>query len=77
MCSKFGKRACIRAIAISLLVAACLCGADEDKQNKQGKEAAPTEVFELGPTVKAPKLVHYVEPEFSANSKEAFRGRCR
>ena len=72
MCPKIGKRACIRAIAISLLVSACLCGADDDKEKKQPKDPVPAEVFELGPTVKAPKLVHYVEPEFSANSKEAF-----
>jgi protein TonB len=29
-------------------------------------------VYEVGPTITSPKLVHYVEPAFSANSKEAF-----
>ena len=31
-----------------------------------------TEVYEPGGAVKAPKLLHYVEPEFSSKSKEAF-----
>ena len=31
-----------------------------------------TEVYEPGGAVKAPKLLHYVEPEFSSQSKEAF-----
>ena len=30
------------------------------------------EVYEPGGAVKAPKLLHYVEPEFSSQSKEAF-----
>ena len=30
------------------------------------------EVYEPGGAVKAPKLTHYVEPEFSSKSKEAF-----
>jgi TonB family protein len=29
-------------------------------------------VYELGNGVKPPKLVHYVEPEFSTSSEEAF-----
>ena len=29
-------------------------------------------VYEPGKEVKAPKLIHYVEPEFSPSSKEAF-----
>ena len=33
---------------------------------------ATTETYEPGGAVKAPKLVHYVEPEFSSQSKEAF-----
>ena len=31
-----------------------------------------TEAYEPGGAVKAPKLIHYVEPEFSSQSKEAF-----
>lgn len=36
-----------------------------------GKKTA-TEVYEPGGAIKAPKLIHYVEPEFSSQSKEAF-----
>jgi TonB family protein len=64
-------------IGLSLLVSAGNCRADDDKKagddkKEQAKDSAAAEVYEPGPTVKAPKLVHYVEPEFSANSKEAF-----
>jgi len=39
----------------------------------EDSKGSPSEaVYEVGPTVKSPKLVHYVEPAFSANSKEAF-----
>ena len=72
MCPQIGKRVWAGALAISLLVSAGLCRADDDKQKEQTKNAAAAEVYEPGPAVKAPKLVHYVEPEFSANSKEAF-----
>jgi TonB family protein len=73
VCPEFGKRAWVVAmIALILLVSAGPCRADDDKQKEQAKESAPQEVYEPGPTVKSPKLVHYVEPEFSANSKEAF-----
>lgn len=36
------------------------------------KQTPPETVYELGTGVKPPKLVHYVEPEFSASSEEAF-----
>ena len=35
-------------------------------------EQESSEVFEPGGPVRAPKLIHYVEPEFSPASKEAF-----
>jgi TonB family protein len=44
-------------------------GKSKDK-DKDGK-AAPT-VYTPGGDVKAPKVIHYVEPEFSSSSKEAF-----
>lgn len=72
VCPQTGKRAWVRALAISLLVSAALCRADDDKPNGKTRDAGASEVYEPGPAVKAPKLVHYVEPEFSANSKEAF-----
>ena len=40
---------------------------DKDKDGK----ASPT-VYTPGGDVKAPKVVHYVEPQFSNSSKEAF-----
>jgi protein TonB len=55
-----------------LLVSVGLCRADDDKAKEQAKNPAPAEVFEPGPNVKAPKLIHYVEPEFSPESKEAY-----
>lgn len=72
MCPQTGKLVWVRALAISLLLSAALCRADDDKQKEKTSDAAAAEVYEPGPAVKAPKLVHYVEPEFSANSKEAF-----
>ncbi len=38
--------------------------------NEKEKPDAP--VYEVGDDVKSPKLVHYVEPEFSPKSKEAY-----
>ena len=43
---------------------------DKRSQPKSGKDEEA--VYEPGGDVKAPKLLHYVEPEFSPNSKEAF-----
>jgi TonB family protein len=40
-------------------------------QESKSKPAAPT-VYTPGGDVKAPKVIHYVEPQFSASSKEAF-----
>lgn len=50
---------------------------DDDKDKKAGPApAAATDsadsVYEPGGDVKPPKLVHYVEPDFSPSSKEAF-----
>jgi TonB family protein len=45
--------------------------AELQTENDKGKKTV-TEVYEPGDAVKAPKLVHYVEPEFSSKSKEAF-----
>ncbi len=40
--------------------------------NKNAKDAPQNKVYEPGGDVTPPKLVHYVEPDFSPNSKEAF-----
>jgi TonB family protein len=47
---------------------------DQDsKDDKKSKKTAPEEkIYEPGGDVKPPKLAHYVEPEFSSSSKEAF-----
>lgn len=75
MCPQTSKRVRYPSAVLCLLFFA-LAGAGAQEaakdQKDQKKEATPTEVYEPGPAVKAPKLVHYVEPEFSANSKEAF-----
>ena len=38
----------------------------------KGDAKQDAQVYEPGGDVKAPKLVHYVEPEFSPSAKEAF-----
>ena len=72
MCPQSGRRPWIVVTALSLLVASGLSRTNDDNQKEQAKDAATAEVYEPGPSVKAPKLIHYVEPEFSADSKEAF-----
>ncbi|MBV9761829.1 MAG: energy transducer TonB [Acidobacteriaceae bacterium] len=58
------------------IVAAGLTGATAQADEKSGKddkgEAAREAVYEPGGDVKPPKLVHYVEPDFSPSSKEAY-----
>jgi protein TonB len=44
-----------------------------DRSDENDKDKSPDEpVYEPGGDVKPPKLIHYVEPEFSPSSKEAF-----
>jgi TonB family protein len=45
---------------------------DVKETTEDKKKAAADKVYEPGGDVRAPKLVHYVEPEFSSSSKEAF-----
>lgn len=45
--------------------------ARKDKKDDK-KDAGSDPVYEPGGDVKPPKLLHYVEPSFSPNSKEAF-----
>lgn len=59
-------------IAVAVVLSIGLCRAEDDKAKEPTKESTSGEVYEPGPNVKAPKLIHYVEPEFSADSKEAF-----
>jgi TonB family protein len=41
-------------------------------QDSKSKEKDEPTVYTPGGDVKAPKVIHYVEPQFSASSKEAF-----
>lgn len=62
-------------LPLFLVVSSCLlrAGADEpQKERDKDKRAGSAEVYEPGGAVKAPKLVHYVEPAFSSESREAF-----
>jgi len=60
------------------LMAGRAAGAQDSKEKsaKDHKDDAKTDddskIYEPGGDVKPPKLVHYVEPDFSPNSKEAF-----
>ncbi|HEX4230344.1 MAG TPA: energy transducer TonB [Bryobacteraceae bacterium] len=46
-------------------------GSKDDKKSTE-KPKSDEKIYEVGGDVKAPKLTHYVEPEFSSSSKEAF-----
>ena len=62
-------------LCVALLFAGALRAADDQaaKNDKDSKADSGSEiVYEPGGDVKAPKLVHYVEPAFSPSSKEAF-----
>jgi TonB family protein len=63
-----------RLLCAALLFAGALAAAnDQAKNEKDSKAEGGSEiVYEPGGDVKAPKLVHYVEPAFSPSSKEAF-----
>ena len=55
-----------------LLLGSCASFAlQESKSNEKENKPAPT-VYTPGGDVKPPKVIHYVEPQFSASSKEAF-----
>lgn len=45
---------------------------DQSSANHKDKGTAENKVYQPGGDVKPPKLVHYVEPDFSPKSKEAF-----
>lgn len=76
MCFSSNKRAfrllMVCAFSIGILSAA----GTEDHPRKAStapkKQNAASPVYKPGADVKAPKLIHYVEPEFSDSSNEAF-----
>ena len=62
-------------VAIALWISRAAILADDQRSSDahDGKSNPQSEtIYEPGGDVKPPKLVHYVEPEFSAKSKEAF-----
>lgn len=60
-------------VFVPMLLSASVAGGDVDKTDasKAGKEKSD-QIYEIGGDVKAPKLVHVVEPEFSTHSEQAF-----
>ena len=63
------------AVAIACVVSLPNVLADEQSSSDphdQKKDPDGDNVYEPGGDVKPPKLLHYVEPEFSPKSKEAF-----
>lgn len=59
--------------ALLLCCVALLAQGQQTRDVAETKKSAGSEkVYEPGGDVKRPKLVHYVEPEFSPKSKEAF-----
>jgi TonB family protein len=61
-------------LALVLIFALRLYAGAQKEEHKQENKPDTSEepVYDVGGDVKSPKLVHYVEPAFSPNSKEAF-----
>ena len=70
MYSDTSRRTFFRKTAVALLMRLYAAGADDPK-TKENKDVE-ADVYEPGGDVKPPKLIHYVEPDFSPKSKEAF-----
>jgi len=60
------------AFTIGLLSAAGVEDHPQKTSTAAKKQNAVSTVYKPGADVKAPKLIHYVEPEFSDSSNEAF-----
>jgi TonB family protein len=61
------------ALGFSIWCAALTVHGQQSRDVPEAKKNADAEkIYEPGGDVKRPKLVHYVEPEFSPKSKEAF-----
>ncbi|HZQ51546.1 MAG TPA: energy transducer TonB [Bryobacteraceae bacterium] len=55
------------------MILALACKADlAADDSKQSSKDPDEKVYDPGGDVKPPKLVHYVEPQFSSSAKEAF-----
>lgn len=67
---------CLHPLLVLAAVHASMLSASpgDDQKNKDNVKDSDVDgdIYEPGGDVKPPKLVHYVEPAFSSNSKEAF-----
>jgi TonB family protein len=63
-----------RALMTVLLSGSTLLADEQSAKNDRAPKGQQTQddVYEPGGDVKPPKLVHYVEPDFSPSSKEAY-----
>ena len=61
-------------VLVSTLFSAVLAARDVSKTdaNKTGGKKQGDQIYDIGGDVKPPKLIHVVEPEFSAHSDQAF-----
>lgn len=66
------RKFCNRLIASALAALAWETHLAADDGKRSSKDDADEKVYEPGGDVKPPKLVHYVEPQFSSSAKEAF-----
>lgn len=75
MCLSSKRRALLLfmfcAVTVGLLCAADTVKSGQSKDSGSKKQGADV-VYKPGADVKAPKLIHYVEPEFSSSSDQAF-----
>lgn len=63
------RRFCSRLMILAL---ACKADLAADDSKRSSKDEPDEKVYDPGGDVKPPKLVHYVEPQFSSSAKEAF-----
>ena len=72
--SKSSRRVFCQNLLLSISTALAIPRADgqDSADTKSSKNSPEPKVYEPGGDVKPPKLVHYVEPDFSPKAKEAF-----
>ncbi len=71
MYPKASRRAFCGKLAVAVMTLGGM-GAAEEQKSAGKKDETASKVYEVGDDVKPPKLVHYVEPDFSPDSKEAY-----
>ncbi len=65
------RRVFVSQFALFAFCSLCFANDPQD-QHTSAKANEQEKVYEVGGDVKSPKLVHYVEPDFSPKSKEAY-----